>query len=290
MSTLQEHNAVLRPLHHLRAQGRLEFDLVPFNSEGFVDPAEIATAFRPHTRYVMLNHASNVTGAIQPVAQIGTLCRERGIFLFLDVSQSAGLTPIQMESWHVAGLAFTGHKSLLSPTGIGGLVLHPDLAIKSTRYGGTGVDSSNPFHPREFPFRLEAGTINLFGILALGETLAYVKALPEEVHRQKADLFRALRDGLRVLERVELYGPKRLENRLPLLSCNVTGIDPTDVAAILDGDFDIAVRAGLHCAPLVHQQLGTAPSGTVRFSLGFFNRKDEIETAIDAMAAIAHTA
>jgi cysteine desulfurase family protein len=290
VSTRLEHNAVLRPLHHLRAQGRLEFDLVPFNAEGLVDPAEIAAAFRPHTRYVMLNHASNVTGAIQPVAEIGALCRERGISLFLDVSQSAGLTPIQMEAWHVAGLAFTGHKSLLSPTGIGGLVLHPGVAIQSSRYGGTGVDSSNPFHPREFPFRLEAGTINLFGILALGETLAYVKAMSEKAHRQKSDLFIALRDGLSDLERVEVYGPKRLENRLPIVSCNVRGIDPADVATILDGDFDIAVRAGLHCAPLVHQQLGTAPNGTVRFSLGFFNRKDEIETAIDAMAAIAHTA
>ncbi|MFH0728267.1 MAG: aminotransferase class V-fold PLP-dependent enzyme [Pseudomonadota bacterium] len=290
VSTRLEHNAVLRPLHHLRAQGRIEFDLVPFNAEGLVDPVDIAAAFRPHTRYVMLNHASNVTGAIQPVAEIGALCRERGISFFLDVSQSAGLTPVQMEAWHVAGLAFTGHKSLLSPTGIGGLVLNPDLAIQSSRYGGTGVDSSNPFHPREFPFRLEAGTINLFGILALGETLAYVKALPEEVHRQKSDLFMALRDGLSDLERVEVYGPKRLENRLPLLSCNVGGIDPADVAAILDGDFDIAVRAGLHCAPLVHQQLGTSPNGTVRFSLGFFNRKDEIDSAINAMAAIAHVA
>jgi cysteine desulfurase family protein len=286
VSTRLEHNAVLRPLHHLRAQGRIEFDLVPFSSEGIVDPAEIASAFRPNTRYVMLNHASNVLGTIQPAAEIGALCKERGIALLLDVSQSAGLSPIQMEAWNVAGLVFTGHKSLLAPTGIGGLVLHPQVSIESSRYGGTGVDSSNLFHPREFPFRLEAGTINLFGILALGETLAYLKTMSQQVHQRKADLFAALRDGLNDLAGIKLYGANRLENQLPLLSCNVRGVDPADVAAILDGDFGIAVRAGLHCAPLVHQQLGTAPSGTVRLSLGFNNKEEDIQAAVTAFGHI----
>jgi cysteine desulfurase / selenocysteine lyase len=286
VSTRLEHNAVLRPLHHLRAQGRIEFDLVPFNAEGYIEPTEIMAAFRPNTRYVILNHASNVLGTLQPAAEIGALCREREILLFLDVSQSAGLTPIHMREWNVAGLAFTGHKSLLAPTGIGGLILHPRVPIKSSRYGGTGIDSSNLFQPQEFPFRLEAGTINLFGIIALGETLAYMKNIPGHAHKRKAELFAALRDGLNEIDEVELYGAKNLENHLPLLSCNLQGVDPADVAAILDGDFNIAVRAGLHCAPLVHQQLGTAPSGTVRLSLGFNNIREDIQATVTAIRHI----
>jgi selenocysteine lyase/cysteine desulfurase len=176
----------------------------------------------------------------------------------------------------------------MAPTGIGGLVLHPQVPIKSTRYGGTGVESDSLFQPQEFPFRLEAGTINLFGVFALGETLAHLKTVTDAgILSREMALFTALRDGLSELNGVELYCAKNLENHLPLLSCNIGGIDSADVAVILDGDFDIAVRAGLQCAPLVHQQLNTSPSGTVRLSLGVNNVIEDIQAVVSAIWQIA---
>ena len=291
VSTRLEHNSVLRPLHHLAQQGRITLDMVPFNSQGYVDPQAVAEALKPETGLVMVNHASNVLGTVQPVAEIAAVCRERGVELLLDVSQSAGLYPIELEQWGVGGLAFTGHKSLLGPTGIGGLVLSPSVNPFPTRYGGTGVDSINPVHTMDYPHRLEAGTINLLGVLGLGQSLDYL-ATPE--HRQalsrEQELWARLRDGLASLEGVELYCAQGPGEHLPLLSCNVGGMRAGDVADILDGDFEIAVRSGLHCAPLLHQDLGTSPHGAIRFSLGSFNTAEDIEVALEAMGRIAATA
>lgn len=291
VSTRLEHNSVLRPLHHLAQQGRISLDLVPFNAQGYVEPDAVAKALRPDTGLVVLNHASNVLGTVQPAPEIAALCREQGVELVLDVSQSAGLYPIELEKWGVGGLAFTGHKSLLGPTGIGGLVLSPRVNPMPTRYGGTGVDSINLVHTMDYPYRLEAGTINLLGVLGLGQSLDYVNS-PE--HRQslahELELWARLRDGLAALEGVELYCASGPGERLPLLSCNVRGMRAGDVADILDGDFEIAVRSGLHCAPLLHQQMGTSPHGAVRFSLGAFNTEGDIEAALEAMGRIAATA
>ncbi len=292
VSTCLEHNSVLRPLNHLRAQGRIQFDLAGFDANGFVDPGDIAALIRPQTRLVIINHASNVLGTVQPVAAIGEICRNAGIPLILDVSQSAGAIPIEMKKWHVSGLAFTGHKSLLGPTGIGGLIIHPDLPIRTIRFGGTGIDSANLFHTQSFPYRLEAGTLNLLGILALGESLAYLETLEaREGYRQREmALAENLRDGLSAIDGIDLYGAQSLENHIPLITCNVRGHAAADVGAILDGDFNIAVRTGLHCAPLVHERLGTAPNGAVRFSLGVFNSQAQIDAAIRAMSIIARSA
>jgi cysteine desulfurase/selenocysteine lyase len=290
VSTCLEHNSVLRPLYHLREQGRIEFSLAKFDKDGFVDPADIAAAIRSDTSLVMLNHASNVLGTIQPVADIGKVCRDKGVPLFLDVSQSAGFVPIEADKWNVAALAFTGHKALLGPTGIGGLMINPEIKIAPIRFGGTGVDSGNLMHTLEYPYRLEAGTINLFGILALRETLKYVKKLyREDCYRQEMTLLAKLRDGLTALDRVKVYNAQSLDNHLPILCCNVLGYNADDVAAVLDGDFNIAVRAGLHCAPLVHKHLGTGPQGAIRLSLGIYNRKEHIEAAIQALTQITST-
>ena len=291
VSTRLEHNSVLRPLHHLAQQGRISLDLVPFNSQGYVDPQAVAEALKPDTSFVMLNHASNVLGTVQPVAEIAAVCRERGVELLLDVSQSAGLYPIELEQWGVGGLAFTGHKSLLGPTGIGGLVLSPSVNPLPIRYGGTGVDSINLAHTMDYPHRLEAGTINLLGVLGLGQSLEY---LATSEHRQalgrEQELWARLRDGLASLEGVELYCAQGPGEHLPVLSCNVRGMRAGDVADILDGDFEIAVRSGLHCAPLLHQDLGTSPHGAIRFSLGAFNTAQDIEAALEAMGRIAASA
>jgi cysteine desulfurase / selenocysteine lyase len=282
-----EHNSVLRPLHHFSEEGRIRLDLIPFNSEGFIDPMTVAEAIKPDTSFVILTHASNVLGTVQPVEQVGAVCRGQGVPLLLDVTQTAGLLPIRMDDWGVSAVAFTGHKSLLGPTGIGGLVLSPAIDVKTTRFGGTGKDSRSLTHTQTYPHRLEAGTINIAGIFGLSAGLRYLSNQGiEKIYARELDLAKRLRHGLNSIKGLRVYGSDRHEHRLPIILCNVDGMDPEDVSAILDGDFGIATRAGLHCAPLVHQDLGTSPKGGVRFSFGPFNTSQEIDQVLDAVTAI----
>lgn len=288
VSTRLEHNSVLRPLYHLREKGCITYDLAPFDGSGFVDPGEIERRMRPNTRLVAVSHASNVLGAVQPVEEIGRICAGRGIPFLVDASQSAGKVPIDLTLWRASAVAFTGHKSLYGPTGIGGLAIHPDLDIRSSRFGGTGVDSRNLVHTQDFPHRLEAGTINLLGILGLAEGVDYILAKGmEAIHRREAALLTRLRDGLAGVRRVRLYCANNLSNHVGVLTANVEGVHPSDAGAILDGDFNIAVRVGLHCAPLVHEDIGTSDRGAVRFSLGMFNTEEDVDRAVEAMASMA---
>ena len=267
--------------------GPLSFDLVPFNPDGFIESDQVSAAIRPATKLVILTHASNVLGTVQPVEEIAAVCRSREVPLVLDTSQSAGAIPIRLQDWGVQAIAFTGHKSLLGPTGIGGLVLAPDLDLEPSRFGGTGVDSRSPYHTMEYPYRLEAGTINLLGILGLEASLDYVDQSYAASYAREMSLLRKLRDGLGALPRLRLYCANLLDHHLPVLTCTVENHTSEDVGAILDGDFDIAVRAGLHCAPLVHQDLGSLEKGAVRFSLGPFTTEAEIDAAVEAMTTIA---
>lgn len=288
VSTRLEHNSVLRPLNHLARQGRISFDLVPFDGHGFVSPDDLAKAITARTRLVIVTHASNVLGTVQPMAEIGLCCADREVALLVDAAQSAGVIPIDLNAWHVSAVAFTGHKSLLGPTGMGGLVLAPGVEIRATRYGGTGVDSKSLVHTESFPHRLEAGTLNLMGIIGLGAGLDIVSSMGlSYIHRKEMELLTRLRDGLSQLNGVELYCADDLRNHVGLMTVNINGMTPSDVGAILDGDFGIAVRTGLHCAPLVHQSLGSYPHGGVRFSLGPFNTHEDIGHALDAMSRIA---
>ncbi|MBF0528182.1 MAG: aminotransferase class V-fold PLP-dependent enzyme [Deltaproteobacteria bacterium] len=287
VSTRLEHNSVLRPLHHFHERSGVTYDLVSFDSRGFVDPQEIERSIKPNTRCVVVTHASNVLGTVQPAPEIGKVCADRGIPFIVDASQSAGTIPIDMMAWHVSALAFTGHKALYGPTGIGGLVLHPEMDIGASRFGGTGVDSKSLVHTSSYPHRLESGTINLMGIIGLSAGIDYIlkKGMPS-IHRQEMALLNRLRDGLAELKHVRLYGDDDLSNHVAVLSANVEGMSSRDVGDILDGDFNIAVRVGLHCAPLVHRDLGTINSGAVRFSLGVFNTQEDIDQAIRAMASM----
>jgi cysteine desulfurase/selenocysteine lyase len=290
VATRLEHNSVLRPLHHLRQRGLIEYDLVPFDSRGFVDPEAIAKAVRANTRLVICCHASNVLGTVQPISDIGRVCNERKVPLLIDAAQSAGVIPIDMGAWHLSAVAFTGHKSLLGPTGIGGLVIHPELDIQSTRFGGTGVDSKNLVHTQTFPHRLEAGTINLLGVIGLSKGLDFVMAEGlNTIYHRETELLTRLRDGLSVLDSITLYCQEDLTEHLGIITANMEGIEPGDIGAILDADFGIAVRSGLHCAPLVHETLGTYPQGGVRFSIGPFNTDEEIDRTIEAMDIISRT-
>jgi len=287
ISTRLEHNSVLRPLNHLRLKSIIDFDLVPFDGKGFVDPEAVAAAIRSNTRLVILSHASNVLGTIQPIEEIGRCCSLKGVPLVIDAAQTAGIIPIDMMSLGLAAIAFTGHKSMLGPTGIGGLAVNRDVEIAPTRFGGTGADSKSLFHTETFPHRLEAGTLNFMGIIGLSEGLDYIEnETMASIRLHEIALLRRLRDGLAGLDGVMLYRCDELADHVGLLTANVRGLDPEDVGDILDGDFGIAVRAGLHCAPLVHEDLGTAPRGSVRFSFGPFNTEADVDRAIEAMGKI----
>jgi selenocysteine lyase/cysteine desulfurase len=273
----------------LRQRGILEYELVPFNGRGFIDPGDVIARVRSNTRLVIITHASNVLGTIQPVAETARLCAERGIPVVVDVAQSAGKIPIDMQTWGVSAVTFTGHKALCGPSGIGGLITADSFDIQPTRFGGTGIESQSLTHTQSYPHRLEAGTINLLGIIGLSAGLDYILAEGLDIAQQREmGLLTMLRDGLSELKDVDLCRAEDLGSHVAVLTANVRGMDPEDVGAILDGDFDIAVRVGLHCAPLVHEDLNTSPRGGVRFSLGRFNTAEDIDRALEAMREIVH--
>ena len=288
IATTIEHNSVIRPLNHMVRERGVSVEYVPVGRDGLVDPAEITRRLRRTTKLVAVNHGSNVIGTIQPVAEIGKACRDRGVLFLVDASQTAGVVPIDVEGMGIDVLAFTGHKSLLAPTGIGGLYVREGIGIRPTRFGGTGVNSVNPYHLEEYPYRLEAGTGNLLGIAGLHFALAYIAARGMgNIYRHEMELFARLQGGLSAMEGVTLHGATSLENRLPVLSFTLAGRDPADVGTMLDVDHNIAARTGLQCAPLIHQQMGTGERGTVRLSVGPMNKPSDIEAALTAVTEIA---
>jgi cysteine desulfurase / selenocysteine lyase len=289
ITTTVEHNAVLRPLYHLALHHGVEVDYVPFDSRGFVDPDAIKARFRSNTRLVALNHGSNVIGTVQPVKEVGARCRERGISLVVDASQTAGKIPIDVQAMNIDVLAFTGHKSLMGPTGIGGLYVQEHVEIRHTRAGGTGVRSAQRTHLDEYPWRLEYGTPNVLGIAGLhaGVTWLNQRGLGAiEAHEMR--LTTMLRDGLREIPGVTMYCQDDLTNHIAVLMFNVDGFEASNTGTLLDVDYNIACRTGLHCAPLVHEGLGTDKiHGGVRLGIGPFNTKDHIATAIGGVREIA---
>ncbi len=290
VSSRLEHNSVLRPLHYFNEGSIIRLDLIPFGPEGFIDPMALGEAIQPDTSFVILTHASNVLGTVQPVERIGKICRERGVPFLLDVTQTAGRLPIRMEEWGVSAVVFSGHKSLLGPTGIGGLVLSPGLDIKATRFGGTGRDSLSLVHTQVYPERLEPGTINIAGIFGLSAGLRYIaRRGMEKIYAEELGLARRLHDGLNSIKGVRVYPSNLRDPWVPVMLCNVEGLDPEDLSSILDGDFGIAARAGLHCAPLAHEDLGTSPKGAVRFSPGPFNTREDIDKVLEAMDTISRS-
>ncbi|MCU0243664.1 MAG: aminotransferase class V-fold PLP-dependent enzyme, partial [Acidobacteria bacterium] len=236
-----------------------------------------------------VNHASNVIGTVQPVAAIGRLCREAGVLFAIDASQSAGKVPIDMEAQFLDVVAFTGHKSLLGPTGIGGLYVREGVEIRHTRAGGTGVRSAVKAHLDEYPYRLEYGTPNVMGIAGLKAGVSWVKGKGlEAIHAEEMRLARVLLDGLKAIPRVVTYCLDSLDDHIAVLAFNVEGMDAADVGTMLDVDFGIACRTGLHCAPLVHEQLGTDKiHGAVRFGIGPFNTDEHVRAAVEAVGRIA---
>ncbi len=290
VTTNLEHNSVIRPINHLVRDGGVEATFLPFNDQGFIDPDDIAKAIKTNTKLVIVNHGSNVLGTVQPVREIGRLCKEKDILFAIDASQTGGMVPINMTEMNVDMLAFTGHKSLMGSTGIGGICVRKDVVLRHTRSGGTGVRSAFPYHLDEYPYRMEYGTPNMVGIASLWAGQEWIKEQGgvEAIHAQEMKLANKLVDAFKQTEGVITYCCNSMKDHLSTVTMNIEGLEAGDVGIMLDVDHNIATRTGLHCAPLVHQQIGTMKiHGGVRFAIGPFNTEEHVDTAISAVAEIA---
>ncbi|PYT09195.1 MAG: cysteine desulfurase [Acidobacteria bacterium] len=285
-----EHNSITRPLTGLEKKGWITVSRIASRA-GFIEPAEVRSALGPQTRLVAVTHGSNVFGTIQPIGEIAEVAHAGGARILVDAAQTAGVAPLDIEAMGLDMVAFTGHKSLLGPMGTGGLALLPGVDPEPWREGGTGTDSSNPLHPRNYPAKLEGGTPNAAGIAALAEGARYVaRRTPEAVRRHEVSLAALLRELVAGDERFTLHGGGDPSRELGIVSFTVRGYSPNEFAAALDEAYDIAVRPGLHCAPGAHRSLGTWPDGTVRVSTGPFTTEEEIRDAVRAMREIAAAA
>ena len=291
VTTQLEHNSVIRPLHDLRNRLGIEVTSVPATPQGTLDIDRFRTALACRPRLVALLHASNVSGAILPLADLAHLARQAGALVLVDAAQTAGHVPIDLGTLPIDLLACSGHKGLLGPLGTGVLYLRPGIEeqLRACRQGGTGTASEFEEQPSTLPEKFEAGNHNAPGLCGLDAGVSWVlEQSPHRLHQQERELTAQLIAGLQSLPGVTLYGPPGDEDRVGLLSLTLAGWDPQELAATLDQSFGIEVRAGLHCAPGVHRALGTLTGGgAVRISVGPFTTSDEIEAVISALSQIA---
>ncbi|MGH7739077.1 MAG: aminotransferase class V-fold PLP-dependent enzyme [bacterium] len=285
-----EHNAVIRPLNRLKAVRGVEYSLVNPNAHGRLNPYDFEKALTPRTRLVCLTHASNVTGNLGPVAEVGNICAKKGIPFLVDAAQTAGAVPLHMEGMKIDFLAFTGHKSLMGPPGTGGLIVSPRINLDSFIEGGTGSNSDQEIQPGQWPDKFESGTQNYWGLAGLKAAVEFVlKTSVQKIRRQEEALTGQFLKEAQKIRGVRLYGlpGESTVGRVAVVSLNVEGRDPAEVGYELDERFGIMTRAGLHCAPLAHRAIGTYPTGTVRFSFGYYNTSGEIEKALTALKIIS---
>lgn len=287
VSTMLEHNSVLRPLSELSNQRQITLSLIAPRSDGMVHPADLRAALRRNTRLIAMTHASNVTGAIQPVAAVGALARERGILFLIDGAQALGSVPVDVQRLNCDLYAFPGHKSLLGPQGTGGLYMRRGLRLNTLREGGTGTDSDNMLQPEVAPERYEAGTLNLPGLAGLWRGVEYVLENQSAIMMHERELTSALYEGIAKLKDAVLYAPDEEAARSGIVSFNLGDFSSSEVADAL-GRRGIAVRGGLHCAPGAHRVLGTLRRGAVRASVGHANSFDEVEQFLRALTEISH--
>lgn len=278
-----EHNAVARPLHVLSGLG-VEWTRVNCTNDGSLDPEDIRRAIKPNTRLICLLHASNVTGTIMPINEVGAIARENGIIFMVDSAQSAGVLPLDTEEQNIDILAFTGHKALFGPQGTGGLYVRPGIIIKPLKEGGTGSLSESLVHPEYMPDRLESGTLNTPGIAGLAAGVNFIKQVGiNHIRQHELKLAQVLLEELRGIPGVSVYGPGDPSRRVAVVAFNIVDRDCGDVSMHLDLRFGIIARSGLHCAPLAHQTIGSFESGSCRLSPGYFNTMADIELAIKAI-------
>lgn len=283
-----EHNAVMRPVTQLFMKG-IEFSRVPCSSKGQLNPNDINSLIKQNTKAVIMTHASNVCGTILPIEDVGKICSERGIFFIVDSAQTAGTLKIDFEGFNIDALTFTGHKGLLGPQGIGGFIIGETLskAIEPLISGGTGSLSDSEDVPMFLPDRFEPGTPNIPGIFGLNAALEYIENEGvDSIHQKEMYLTSLFIDHIKNIDGIETAGLNTIDCMVPVVSLNFAGKDNGEVAYKLDKEYGIATRCGLHCAPYAHKTLGTFPNGTVRFSFGYFNTKEEIDYTVDSINKI----
>jgi cysteine desulfurase family protein len=289
--TAADHNSVLRPLRDLEMNGKVEVTRVGCDPVRGVDPDDIRRALKSNTRLMAMTHASNVTGAIQPASAVGKLCRQRGVRFLVDAAQTLGHLPLSVDELQADMLAAPGHKGLLGPLGTGVLYMRAEIVdeLRSIRQGGTGTSSDDDRQPATLPDKFESGNHNVPGLVGLSAALEWIENRGISVIRDhEQQLADRLRSGLSQIAGVRVYGANTVGGSAAVVSIAVEGYDPQEVAAVLDANFGIQVRAGLHCAPRMHRALGTIDhGGTVRFSFGAFNTPADIDAAIAAIADIA---
>jgi len=281
ITTVTEHNSVLRPLYLTGCN--LSFIDCSDNGRLLLDTVE--PLIKPTTRFLICTHGSNVTGNITDVQKLYSICKANGITMILDISQTFGVVPVDISIADI--FCFTGHKGLFGPQGTGGIIVNGKFDFAVVKTGGAGVNSFDRLQSNEMPDVFEAGTMNSHGIYGLQKGVKFInKTGIEAIHTKETHLLKMFYEGIKDFERVRIYGDFSAENRLPVISINIEGIDSSDLAARLWDDYGVATRAGSHCAPLMHKRFGTVESGLVRFSFSYFNTEEEIEKGVSAVKDI----
>ncbi|HUE73356.1 MAG TPA: aminotransferase class V-fold PLP-dependent enzyme [Pirellulaceae bacterium] len=294
ITSVCEHNSVLRPLRQWQDRGDVRVTYVRCDGAGYISPDDVRKAIQPRTRLIALLHASNVTGAVQPLAEVGAIAREHDVLLLVDAAQSLGHVPVDVAELGCDLLAAPGHKGLYGPLGTGVLYLGPGVEseLVTTRQGGTGTRSDEDIQPMSLPDRYESGNLNVPGIVGLNAGVAEVqrRGLAASAEHER-ELTERLLAGLAEIRGVTLYGPRAGDSkqRVGVVSFNLDNFEPQELAALLDSTRSIQVRAGIHCAPRMHEALGTSPRGTVRFSIGLYNTPEDIDAALSVLREIAWT-
>jgi len=289
IATCMEHNSVMRPLRFLETQG-VQISVVSCSGDGRLNREDVQTAIRPQTRLLVVTHASNVTGTIQPIAELGQLARDHGVLFCVDAAQTAGALPIHVDEMAIDLLAFSGHKSLFGPQGTGGFYIRRGLEqrLRPLMMGGTGSRSEFEAQPDFMPDKYESGTPNAIGLAGLGAGVRFVLAEGVEAIRSKEEeLTKRFLKGLASLKGITVYGPADAADRAAVVSFNIDGVSPSEGSLELDERFGILCRPGLHCAPAAHRTIGTFPRGTIRFGFGYFNTEEEISLALEAIRSLA---
>lgn len=287
ITTSLEHNSVLRPLNQLKEKGIIDLSIVYADKNGILDPKEIESAIKDTTKLVVTTAMSNLIGSIVDVTAIGNICRKHKLTYIVDAAQAMGYLDFDMSTMPIDVICFPGHKSLYGPMGTGGLYFQDNIDIKALKEGGTGSHSQELEQPSEYPDRLEAGTINGPGVYALAKGIDFINNQGlEKIREHENQLKNYFIKGMENIEGLIVYGPKD-DRQGPVVSVNIENMDSSQLAQLLDEKYGIATRAGLHCAPLAHKTLGTEDIGAVRFSFGYFNTIEEVDTAIEALKYFA---
>ncbi len=282
-----EHNAVWRCLKTLERDKNISISTVPCSIKGYTNPEEVEKYIQDNTALIVFNHASNVLGTLQPIEEIGAIARKYKVPFLVDSAQTAGAYPIDIKKDNIDILAFTGHKSLLGPMGTGGFILNCDKEVRPSKAGGTGGDSSYEYQPEYLPNKFETGTPNVAGIIGLKEGLTFIQEIGlEAIIKKEKEIIEYALKKLEAVENIIIYGPKDPEKIVNVISFNLKDISGEEIAYILDQEYGIMVRIGLHCAPSAHKIIGTEKIGTVRIGIGYFNEKEDIDKLIKALHEI----